>query len=330
MAFDPNITQDANLASSGTTAYEQFAYFALRPALYFDACASIRPTRQSHRGSVVTFNIYNDIAPAITPLVENEDVASVVVTDSTVTVSLDEYGNTAMSSAQARAYSYLIVSEDIANVVGWNGGISFDSLARNPLVAGSNVVFGGNATSRVTIDATDLLTANDVRTVAARLANASVQPVMNGMYKAFISPLVAMDLREETGPGNWRDPHTYSQPNEIWNGELGAFESFSFIQTPRLSATNLTTGQGGPGGFENGGAGGTVDVFPTLFLGQQALAKTWSEMVSAPIPQIILGAVYDKLRRFVPVGWYWNGGYGRFREAALWRVESASTLGVNV
>jgi hypothetical protein len=39
--------------------------------------------------------------------------------------------------------------------------------------------------------------------------------------------------------------------------------------------------------------------------------------------------VVDVLQRFQPVGWYWLGGYARFREASLRRVESASSIGAN-
>lgn len=321
-------TTVATLNSAGTTAFEQYAYFALRPALYFNACADIKPTRQSHRGSAVTFNIYDDLAPNITALSETADIDAVAVTDDVVTITLNEHGNAAITSAAARGWSYLEVSEDVANVVGYNGGLSFDCLARNPLVAGTNVAYAGAATSRATVADTHTLAAADVREVAARLEDASVQRVMNNYYKSFISPLVAKDLREETGAAAWRDPHTYTQPNEIWNGETGAFESFSFIHTPRLSAPALAAAQGGPGGFVDGGVT-TTDVHPTLFLGQQALAKTWSDKVSAPLPQIVLGTVVDKLQRFVPLGWYWNGGFGRFREASLWRVEAASSIGAN-
>ena len=75
--------------------------------------------------------------------------------------------------------------------------------------------------------------------------------------------------------------------------------------------------------------GGTVDVYPSLFVGRQALAKAWSSAVSGPMPQVILGAVVDKLQRFVPVGWYWLGGFGRFREDAIVRFETSSSIGVN-
>lgn len=318
------ITTVSDLSSAGTTAYELFAYFRLRPRLYFDACADIRPTNQSHRGSTVTFTMWEDLAPAVTPIPEADDIDAVELDDDVVTISLAEYGNAVMTSAAVRAYSYLVVSEDKANLVGWNAGVSFDSLARNPMLAGDNVRFGGAAAGpRASLTGTDLLTAHDVRFVGAMMAENSVEPY-GSYYKAFISPLVSADLREEVGAAAWRDPHTYSQPAEIWNGEIGVFEGFSFIETPRLSARALETAQGGPGGFVDAGVS-DADVHVTLFAGRQALAKTWSTMVSAPTPQIVLGNVLDKLGRFVPLGWYWNGGYGRFREESLWRVESAST-----
>jgi hypothetical protein len=40
------------------------------------------------------------------------------------------------------------------------------------------------------------------------------------------------------------------------------------------------------------------------------------------------GPVTDFLRRFQPWGWYWLGNYGIFRQAALLRIESASSVNV--
>jgi N4-gp56 family major capsid protein len=316
--------------ASDTAAYEQLAYFALRPELYFEGCATVKPTRQTHPGASVQFNIYNDMAPTVATLDETVDVTAVAVTDSTVSVTLNEYGNAAITTAKLRGTSFLVIEQDVANVIGYNAGISFDSLARNPLVAGTNVRFavsntGTDAGPRTNVAATDVANGNAVREILAYLTRDSVPRIMNGYYKAFYAPEVAYDLRGASGGANWRDPHTYSQPEQIWNGETGAFEGFSFVETPRLSAVNLETAQGGPGGFVNGGTTNT-DVFPTLFVGWQALAKTFSKTVSAPMPQVVLGAVVDKLKRLVPIGWYWLGGFGRFREAALWRLESAASL----
>lgn len=324
-------TNTTTLANQVTTAYEQYAYFALRWELYFNRCADIKPTNQSHPGSVVQFNIHNDLAPAITPINETVDVDAVAISDSTVTLSLNEYGNAAITSARLRAYSYMpSVESNVANIVGYNAGLSLDCLARNPLVAGTNVAFGNlGAGPRNTLIATNTLKASDTRRAAARLRSANVQ-AFNGYYRGFMAPEVAVDFREETGAAGWRDPHTYSQPEQIWNGEVGVFEQIAWMETPRLTAANLATGQGGPGGFVDGGAAGgatgNFDVFPVLVMGQQALAKTWARRVSGPIPGVVLGNIVDKLKRFIPVGWYWLGGFGRFREASLQRIEVTTSM----
>ncbi len=40
----------------------------------------------------------------------------------------------------------------------------------------------------------------------------------------------------------------------------------------------------------------------------------------------IIGPEIDALRRFRTIGWYYMGGFARLREAALYRIESASSI----
>jgi hypothetical protein len=47
------------------------------------------------------------------------------------------------------------------------------------------------------------------------------------------------------------------------------------------------------------------------------------------VPKVVRGPVVDSLMRFNPIGWYWLGGYGRFREASLRRIDSSSSIGSN-
>ena len=63
-------------------------------------------------------------------------------------------------------------------------------------------------------------------------------------------------------------------------------------------------------------------------MGQEGLAHAFSTMYG-PEPQVVFGPVTDRLRRFQSVGWYAMCGYGRFREEALYRIESASSIGAN-
>jgi hypothetical protein len=65
-------------------------------------------------------------------------------------------------------------------------------------------------------------------------------------------------------------------------------------------------------------------------MGRQALAKAFSAQDgNGAVPKIVRGNVTDLLMRLQPLGWYWLGGYGRFREASLRRIESSSSIGSN-
>ena len=71
-----------------------------------------------------------------------------------------------------------------------------------------------------------------------------------------------------------------------------------------------------------------VDVYGTLVLGRQALAKAFSTGGGYGIQPILVDIpVIDTLRRFTGVGWKHFVGYAPFRQAALFRIESGSSIG---
>ncbi|MCP4336376.1 MAG: N4-gp56 family major capsid protein [Mycoplasma sp.] len=301
--------------SSVQAAYDRFAYFALREQLYFDNCADIRSTSQDKPGSSVTFTVYADLAPAITPLSETADVDAVEITDSQVTVTLDEYGNAALTTARVRGESYLNVDEDVANIVGFNAGQSLDRLARPVLFGGTNVQFSGQ-TTQAAITATDLLTAAMIREGVAKLRGRNVIPI-DSHFKGFLHPDVRVDLQAETGEAAWNAPAIRNEgAQRVWLGLVGNFAGTDWIEAPSCPI------------LADAGAS-TVDVYQSVIVGRQSLAKAYSRTVSSELPGTVIGPVVDKLKRFRPVGWYWLGGYGRFREASLQRLEAASSIGDN-
>lgn len=308
-------------------AYDRYARFALRPMLYFDRCADVKPKAQAMPGDVVIFTLYSELAAATTALNEVTDVEVVAMDDNQVSVTLVEYGNAVATTRKLRGTSFLDVERDKANIVGWNAGLSLDTLARDVLVAGTNVNYSGTATARNevdngTSDATARLKASDVRLHRARLAAANVVPFEDGMYKAFAHPDTILDLRAETGADKWRDPHTYGQSQEeIWNGTIGHFEGFDFIEAPRAPIfVNASSGAGGAG---------NIDVYASFFMGREALAKAWSASESAELPNVEIGPVTDRLNRIRTLGWYWLGGYAVFRQEALRRHESSASIANN-
>ena len=312
------ITQASSL-SVDQTAFDQIAYFALRAEMLFDAAADVQPVAQSMPGSSVKFTIFSELADAISTLAETTDLTPTTMADSQVEVTLAEYGNTINTTAKLRGTSFLDVDAVAANLIGYNAGSSIDTVVANILKAATNVIYGGGGsttpTSNATVQAEDIIEANDVRIATAQLRGSKAQ-TFNGMYMGFIHPDVSYDLRRETGAASWRDPHNYVDTAQIYNGEIGAFESVRFIETPR-APLDLT-----------GGSASTVDLYQTIIMGRQSLAKAHSITDgNGAYPKVVRGPVVDSLMRFNPVGWYWLGGYGIFRQAAIRVLNTSSSLG---
>lgn len=304
------------------TAYDLAVYHGLRAMLYYDALADVQSTNQSFNGAAVKFTILTDLSAATTTLNESTDVDAAALADAQVTLTLAEYGAAVITTKLVRSTSFVPFDPVVANAVAWQAGISQDALAVNVLKAGSNVRYatgGGTVpTSRSTVEANDTLAGNDTRRAVAELRGANAMD-FGGFYAGFIHPDVSYDFMGATGGANWRDPHTYSSPENIWTGEVGAFQGVRFVET---STAPL---------FADAGSSTTLtDVYATLILGRQALAKAYSHSDgNGPYPMFVPGPVTDKLRRNVPMGWYWIGAYGRFREACIRRIESASSIGTN-
>jgi N4-gp56 family major capsid protein len=332
-----------------TKAYQRRAYFALRPELMFDQLADVFATNQSHPGTSVQFNVLGDLAVASTPLNETQDVSAVAPTDTTVTATLNEYGNVILRTRALEGTSFIEIDPALADLIGFNAGVSVDEVAKNIAQAGTNVAYGGTETTRASITAGDIITAANVRSVRAFLARNNamkwitgqgggaapsgnpmeggsldtfIQNPGTGWYGAMIHPDVALDLRAQTGSGSWRVPQEYAGAanangfnSGIWSGELGAFEGFRFVENSRAPY------------FVQGGAS-SQNVYGTLFFGREAMLKIFATVEgNGPVPQIVEGPIVDRLKRFRPLGWYWFGAYGIFRQNNLYRYETSSSSG---
>jgi hypothetical protein len=96
-------------------------------------------------------------------------------------------------------------------------------------------------------------------------------------------------------------------------------------QVVSISGTNVTIDQAVTSGTVTSGATVTftheTKVFNTYFAGQQALAEAVAEE-----PHVVIGPVVDKLMRHRPLGWYGVLGFSIYRDEALYRVETSSSI----
>ena len=112
--------------------------------------------------------------------------------------------------------------------------------------------------------------------------------------------------------------------------QLGFNAQFTVATVP--STTTLTVSVLGLSNVNAGTsltlAVNSVDVYGTLVMGRQALAKAFSTGGGyGEQAQIVDVPVIDTLRRFTGIGWKHFVGYAVFRQAALYRIESGSSIG---
>ena len=301
------------LSNQVLTAYQRSAFFALREGVVFDQFAKVKPGNVTSPGNPVSFLFWSDMTVATTALTETVDVDAVALSDSAVTVTPAEYGNSVLLTIRIQADDFLVgFDADVANLLNYNLVDTIDTLARTAADGGTLVTYGDAATSAIYLVAADDITVALVRRQRAALRKASVLPWDGTSYAGIIHPDVAYDLKAETGDGSWSDTAVRSENGgRIWNDEIGTFAGIRFMETPRA----LLAADGGSG---------TCDSYTTYFFGQEFLAKA----ESIP-PHMVLGPVTDKLRRFQPLGWHAYVGYDTLRDSAIRRVVTASTIGSN-
>ena len=291
-------------------AYDRYVEFALRSQPMFRDLADKRPVQQAMPGSSVVFSLYQDLAAATTALTEAVDPDSVALSNpTTVSVTLNEYGNVVLETKKLAEFSFSDVDPAIANIIAYNMADSIDRLVVNVLIGGSNVLYGGDATATNEVVAADTMTGALVRKSVAKLRAANAVPRDGMLYAAYMHPEVSHDLRSETGALAFEDIRKYTDPNvgNILNGVTGVYGGAYVVETPR--AYNATDGAS------------SARVYRTIIAGQQSLAEA-----TAVEPGVVIGPVVDKLMRQRPLGWYSLQGWAVYRQASLYRVETGSSI----
>jgi N4-gp56 family major capsid protein len=373
------------------TAYDRYVEFALRSQPMIRAVADKRPVQQAMPGSSVVFSLYNDLAAATSALSETTDVDAVALPDvSTVSVTLNEQGNSSLTTRKLELFSLSDVDPAIADIIAYNMADSLDIIAQTPLRQGTNVIYSGGVTSTASISAANTITSANLRKAVAKLRTNKAVPRMGSLYWVGIHPEVSHDLRAETGNVGWRDIHAHTEQSQgnLWAGTIGTYEGAFYVENPRMYsaktgadqtalATTAVTVAGTSAGFTFGVASTSViasraevgdkisgtgvgtsakitalstsgstttitvdvansaavtattvvtvtpvtEVFSTILCGKQALAEAVAQE-----PGVVIGNVTDRLMRFRPIGWYGVLGFSRYREAALYRIESGSSI----
>lgn len=258
----------------------------------------------------IEFPKYDQLALATTPLTEDEDPASAALVDSQILFTPQEYGNVVTPTKLASLQTGGKADRAAARLTGINAGRTLDKLAIEAAEASSNELTPTGGAEN-TLVASDVMTVSFLNSLYNKLARESVAPLSEGMYVCVMHDDVIHDLRDSAGSGSWQDINKYARPEQVLRNEVGMVAGFRIVRDNNIT---INTDAGSA----------TVDTYHSLCMGFNALGKA----ESSPLMQKITGP-FDKLGRFLNVGWHWCGKYDIVDQDALYLGTTASSVGAN-
>ena len=260
---------------------------------------------------------YDHLGLAVTPLTEDEDVTSEKLVDSAVVITPAEYGKVVTTTKLANLQTGGMADRAAARLVGINAGRTRNRLALIALDAGTQIIYGGDATSVATIATTDIMSSSIMGLAFNKLSRESVPGLAGNDYFAIMHDDVIHDIREGSGANSWIDAHKYALPEMLLRNEVGMYKGF------RVVRDNLVTIALSAGATEADPAA-NADVYNSYFMGFNALG----EAGSADVEMRATGP-FDKLARFINMGWYGCFNFKIVDNQALVVAKTASSVGVN-
>ena len=294
-AYDPqaqpvNHTGAEALSAEMKTFYDMTLIDEAQSNLVHDQFGQKRPI-PANGGKTIEFRKFAPLAKATTPLTEGVTPDGKSLSVTTITATVAQYGDFVTQTDILELTSLDNTILEATKLLGRQAGLTLDTIVRNVLQSGTNVTYCPKVaadgtetavTSRSALDDTCQLTVDVVQQVVAKL-RAQNAPTIGGKYVAIIHPFVAYDLMRDK---EWIDAHKYSNPTNLYEGEIGEIAGVRFVQTTEAKIY----------------AGG---VFGSLFLGDGAYGVT--EITGGGLQTIVKqkgsAGTADPLDQRSSVGW---------------------------
>lgn len=315
-AGNTNVTTDSGLSDEMKTFYSDYLIDMAEPNLVHDQFGQKHPIPKNG-GKMIEFRKYDPLPKMLTPLTEGVTPDGQKLTMSVITAKVEQYGGYVELSDILMLTAIDNNLVQATKLLGSQAGRTLDTITREVLNGGTNVQYAeGQVTSRAALvggqeEGNHYLTVDAVRR-AVRFLKVMNAPKINGDYVGIIHPDVSYDLMSDP---KWINVKTYSDPEGIYQGEIGKIEGVRFVET---SEAKVFTGEGSGG----------RDVYSTLILGDDAYGVT--EITGGGLQHIVkqLGSAgtADPLNQRATAGWKATKTAERLVEAYMVRVETASTF----
>jgi N4-gp56 family major capsid protein len=316
-----NTTGSSGMSAEMKTFYERRLIDQALPALVHDQFGDSYPI-PANNGKTIEFRKYDALPKATTPLTEGVTPEGQALTVTTVTAEVHQYGGWVPLTDMVQMTTIDNNVVQATRVLASQAGRTMDSITRDVLAGGTNVIYAPKqaadgtetaVTSRKTLDKSCTLTPKLFFQAAAQLGAMNADPIGDS-YIAIIHPYAAYDLKTCK---EFIEVHKYADPDTMFRGEIGKLGNIRFIET---SEAKIWKDETCPTGLA---------VFGTLVLGAHAYGVT--ELEGGGLEHIVkqLGYGDDPLNQRASVGWKGMRAAERLVEQYMVRIESVSSYSAN-
>lgn len=237
MSNDTNTVQTTGmtgLSAEMKTFYDMTLIDEAQANLVHDQFGQKRPI-PANGGKIIEFRKFAPLAKATTPLTEGVTPDGKQLSVSTVSAAVSQYGDYITQSDMLELTALDNTILESAKLLGRQAGATLDTVVRNVMHSGTNVIYAEKVTSsgvtevksRAALDSDCAITVELIQRAVAKL-RAQNAPTINGKYVGIIHPYVAYDLMRDP---EWVDAHKYAQPENLYEGEIGELAGVRFVQT---------------------------------------------------------------------------------------------------
>lgn len=314
---DPNtnVTTSSGLTDEMKTYYSDYLIDNAIPKLVHDQFGQKHPIPKNG-GKTIEFRKYSPLPKLTTAITEGVTPDGQSLTMSVITATVAQYGGyiTLSDVLLLTAIDNNLVQA--TKLLGAQAGATLDTITREVLNGGTNVIFSGDKSARGDLvggaaSGNCYLTVDDIKK-AVRLLKTQNAEQINGSWVGIIHPDVAYDLTNDPA---WKDVKTYSDPSDLYEGEIGKIYGVRFVETTEAKI------------WAGAGSGGRA-VYSTLILGDNAYGTT--EITGGGLEHIVkqLGSAgaSDPLNQRGSAGWKATKVAERLVENYMVRIESTSTF----
>ena len=299
-----------DLSGEMKTYYSDYLIDNAIPKLVHDQFGQKHPIPKNG-GKTIEFRKYSPLPKLTTPLQEGITPNGQHLDMSTVTATVAQYGGYITLSDMLLLTAIDNNLVQATKLLGAQAGATLDTITREVLNGGTVVRYAGGKAGRASLDASSVLTVDDIKQAVVELKNQNAEKI-NGDWIGIIHPDIAYDLTNDPA---WKDVKTYSDPSDMYEGEIGKIYGVRFVETTEAKI------------FAKEGSG-SRDVYSTLILGDNAYGVT--EITGGGLEHIVkqLGSAgtADALNQRATAGWKATKVAERLVENYMVRIESASTF----